>query len=53
MKKNSLGTLNLTFKKYFLHTACKVRTVRTAGEKQPTHFTLLVEKISICTTGVS
>ena len=30
-----------------------MRTVRPAGEKQPTHFTLLVEKISICTTGVS
>ena len=37
----------------FHHTARKVRTVRPAGEKQPTHFTLLVEKISICTTGVS
>ena len=33
--------------------ARKVRAVRPAGEKQPTHFTLLVEKISICTTGVS
>ena len=30
-----------------------MRTVRPAGEKQPTHFTLLVEKISICTTGES
>ena len=38
---------------YFHHTARKVRTVRPAGEKQPTHFTLLGEKISICTTGVS
>ena len=38
---------------FFLHTAHKMRTVRPAGEKQPTHFTLLVEKISICTTGVS
>ena len=38
---------------FFHHTARKVRTVRPAGEKQPTHFTLLVEKISICTTGVS
>ena len=38
---------------FFHHTAPKVRTVRPAGEKQPTHFTLLVEKISICTTGVS
>ena len=37
----------------FLHTARKVRTVRPSGEKQPTHFTLLVKKISICTTGVS
>ena len=37
----------------FLHTAFKLRTVRPAGDKQPTHFTLLVEKISICTTGVS
>ena len=37
----------------FLHTAHKVRTVRPAGEKQPTHFRLLVEKISTCTTGVS
>ena len=36
----------------FLHTMHKVRTVRPAGEKQPTHFTLLVEKISIYTTGV-
>ena len=34
----------------FLHTAHKVRTVRPAGEKQPTHFTLLVEEISIYTT---
>ena len=34
----------------FLHTA---RKVRPAGEEQPTHFTLLVEKMSICTTGVS
>ena len=33
--------------------ARKVRTVHSAGEKQPTHFTLLVEKISICTTGIS
>ena len=33
--------------------ARKVRTVRRAGEEQPTHFTFLVEKISICTTGVS
>ena len=40
-------------KNFFHHTARKVRTVRPAGEKQPTHFTLLVEKISICTTGVS
>ena len=38
---------------FFLHTARKVRTVRPADEKQPTHFTLLMEKISICTTGVS
>ena len=37
----------------YLHMARKVRTVRPAGEKQPTHFTLLVEKISICTTRVS
>ena len=40
-------------KRFFHHTARKVRTVRSAGEKQPMHFTLLVEKISICTTGVS
>ena len=33
--------------------ARKVCTVRPVIEKQPTHFTLLVEKISICTTGVS
>ena len=46
--------LNVTCcKLYFHHTAREVRTVRPAGEKQPTHFTLLVEKISICTTGVS
>ena len=32
--------------------ARKVCTVRPAGEKQPMHFMLLVEKISICTTGV-
>ena len=31
----------------------KLRSVRPAGEKQPTHFTLRMEKISICTTGVS
>ena len=31
---------------YFHHMAHKVRTVRPAGEKQPAHFTLLVEKIS-------
>ena len=37
----------------FLHTARKLRAVRPAGEKPPSHFTLLVEKISICTTGVS
>ena len=30
-----------------------MRTVRPAGEKQPTRFMLFVEKISICTTGVS
>ena len=36
-------------KKIFLHTARKVRTVRPASEKQPTHFTLRVEKISIYT----
>ena len=40
-------------KTIFLYKARKVRTVRPAGEKQPTHFTLLVEKVSICTTGVS
>ena len=33
----------------FIHTARKVRTVCSAGEKQPTDFTLLVEKISILT----
>ena len=37
----------------FLHTARKLCAVRPAGEKQSTHFTLLVKKISICTTGVS
>ena len=37
----------------FHHTAHKVRTVCPAGEKHPRHFTLLVEKISICTTGES
>ena len=42
------GVTVLFFKK-----ARKVRIVRPAGEKQLTHFTLLVEKISICTTGVS
>ena len=30
-----------------------MRTVRPAGEKQHTHFTLIVEKICICTTRVS
>ena len=39
--------------RFFHHTTRKVRTVRPAGEKQPTYFTLLVEKISICITGVS
>ena len=38
---------------YFLHMARKVNTVGPAGEKQLSHFTLLVEKISICSTGVS
>ena len=45
--------VKMTKYKNFLHTARKVCTVRPAGVKQPTHFTLLVEKISICTTGVS
>ena len=48
------GTFGLgVAKNIFHHAARKVRTVRPAGEKQPTHFTLLAEKISICTTGVS
>ena len=38
---------------FYNTTARKVRPVRPAGKKQLTHFTLLVEKISICTTGVS
>ena len=34
--------ISVPFKKFFfLHTSRKVRTVRPAGEKQPTHFTLL------------